>query len=249
MRIIFLIVTLFFFFPDKFTSQLSGTTRYNTLNGMQIYLVFNQNTYVYATLNGDDKTLVGSLFFYSKDSQIEIDKNFGVYASIGFGSRTTDQSDFIICEYLTKNKFTCADYWSVGKTPQADAVYQGKNDVALKGNKIIALDTSYAPYNTLIQWDFSKNLTTLDIFDWKEFNKWQSNQGYVIGNWGRFDMNFYMQAPIDSSTSQLNLVDGAGVPNIPLPLPSQNSTQLTTKSEYFKFHPVFLILIIASLLF
>lgn len=95
-----------------------------------------------------------------------------------------DKSDLVLCQYLTDNKSNCVDNWLVCRVFGFYIQYSGTNNVSLAKGTIIQLATTFTPFKTLITWEFTKDLTKLDDYDWKDFVNWKTNKDFVIGIWG-----------------------------------------------------------------
>lgn len=217
-------------------SQLSLTTQYTTTDGLQVYLIYSSSAYYYASLGGDEKTLSGTLYLFLTDTKTYIDSNNGVFVGIGFGVNQMNGADMVVCQYKTNNLYTCNDYWGVGHNIETDRQLQGIENVKIGYSNIQSLDSSYAPYKTLVTWNFTKDLVNQDFYDWKDFPNWRTNNGAVIGSWGRNDNNFYVIQHVEHSPTNLTLIDGVGVPSIPLP--TQNTTGSSTISTNAKFSKI-----------
>jgi hypothetical protein len=213
---IFIIIILF----TTTYQQLSETYKYNIMPGIQVYLFKNDNAYSYITLNGNSEQMIGEVYLYlTKSIQDIINDKVGVYVAIGFGSNTMVSADVVICQYFvnTTETYRCSDWWSKGdpspnRAPKVDASYNGQNDVVtLKGN-IAALSTKFAPYNTIINFQFIKQYNDEDkTADWKDFKTWLKNGQGVIGAYGVNRGDGISRHSVRSPTNLL-LKDGSGCP-------------------------------------
>ena len=135
----------------------------------------------------------------------------GLWAGIGFGSQEMDKSDMIV---FTSNgvTFNCADYYAPANNIQTDASLGGNNDVTFVSGNVQPVDTTFSPYTKAYSWTCTKNLSTLDKYDWADFSKWLSNQGPTIAAVGGLSSSGeIMQHNYNSEI--LKLVDGFNVPS------------------------------------
>jgi hypothetical protein len=196
-------------------NQIANTFKYKEMDGMQIYFGNNDNYYFYSTLTGNSSQIIIEMNLYLDLSLEEVNStssgNKGVWAGIGFGNNNMFKTEAVLFQYFPDGRLVCNDAWLPGHYLKFDTELGGKNDVTYITGSIKSLESSFAPYKTLISWKCSKNISSLDEYDWQQFSTWQTNNAPVIGAWS---INSSDEKPLPhgfAPKTTLTLVDGSGV--------------------------------------
>jgi hypothetical protein len=196
------------------STQLTSTYDFTKMEGIQIYLLKDNVSYLYATVTGDQKKITVEANLLISTPSADVDNTNGIYAGVGFGSSSMNGSDIVLFTYK-KGEFKCSDWTAVGYNIQMDVQAGGKNDVTyVSGNKK-SLDSGYTPYATQYTWTCTKDITTLDSTDYSKFMSWDSNTP-VIGAWGTMDSTGKAVEHTVETKGIIYLKDGSGVPQIVL---------------------------------
>jgi hypothetical protein len=190
--------------------SLTETYDYQNTSGYQVYYIKNDQYFSYATLTGSSSSIQIEMNLMVRDINNSNIQN-GVWAGIGFGSDEMDNSDMVVFTY-NGSQFNCADYWAPGNMIQTDGALGGNNDVTYVSGNIETLDSTYAPYSRLLTWTCTKNIATLDSYDWTDFANWQSNKGHTIGAIGPLNSQGAILQHLFNSEI-LNLADGENDPS------------------------------------
>ena len=205
---IFIILIFTFLLTTKIKTQVITTGDFSNMDGIQVYLLNSSNAYLFGTFKGSATSITVTLYLFLSDTKSKLDSGNGCWAGVGFGSYDMSSSDMVMCQYLTNNAFTCADYWSNSEnSPSLDTSLGGKNDVSSVSGTINTIKVS--TYNTLLTFTFTKDISNLDKYDWSSFAKWQTNQGAMAGAYGyNSGSKSALQHPDVSKRS--SLTDGNG---------------------------------------
>lgn len=203
------ILLCFSLFLLPFTlSQSLVTGDYSNMNGIQVYFFASSSAYSFGSFTGSSSSVSGTIYLFLSETQSKIDSSNGVWAGVGFGSSNMNNSDMVICSYVPNNKFSCYDGWSYSNgIPSNDSSLGGRNDIVASSGTITSV--SVGSFKTLIRFNFTKNISNLDNFDWSGFASWQTNNGGISGAYGYLDGSQNVMKHLARSKG-LSISDGNG---------------------------------------
>lgn len=214
-------------FSDFARTQTLNTGDYSNMSGIQVYFLSSSSVYLFASMTGSSTQINVTLYLFMSDTKSKLDSGNGVWATIGFGSDDMMNSDMVVCQYLPTSTFNCYDTWSTrNDNPPKDSSLGGKDDIKSSSGTITSISVS--SYNTLITFTFTKDLTSLDKYDWSSFQSWQTNNGYCGAAYG---YNNGSKVPLEHPTYSRGskLTDGNGYRNaLTVNLVSSTTTTPTT---------------------
>lgn len=220
---IFFQLFVILFMTDYILNSLCDAIRYGETDGLQIYLIYSRNVFSWATMDYDKKNqnlIYMQMNYLTTESKGAIDAGYGLWTAIGFGSNKVDKSDIVVCQYI-KGNFACYDAFGSGNNIVPDSSIDLRlNNVNLL-NSTFAGDlntTEFQNYNSLITWNFTKDISNLDEHDWSVFANWTQNNASVAGFSGSFgsaNANHDLVYSYNTIDQTVTLMDGSNAPTIP----------------------------------
>ncbi len=117
--------------------------------------------------------------------------------------------DLILFTY-SKGTFSCSDYYAPGDSISSDVSQGGRNDVAYVTGQATQLTSRFSPYQTLLSWTCTKDISNVDNYDWTDFKNWQTNNGPLTGTWNNLSSNWAAQQHAQNPRDY-TIADGAGL--------------------------------------
>lgn len=208
-------------FSQTDTEIVNGTVNYSNFNGIQGLLLNNNDAKLFFSLTGDDKMVEGKIILLLKYAKSKVQQN-GIWTGIGFGSNKMAGTDFVFAYYAPNDAlaggFVEDVQDSYGSTTQnnivmPDVYYTNPQDSTVNNvvNKSFTVsDINVSGFLTRVEVVFTKDISKLDAYDWKDFKSWKTNKGSIMGTWG---WNSEYADPIQHSGNPgaLSLVNGFGL--------------------------------------
>lgn len=182
-----------------------NTGDFGNQSGIQVYYESSTNAYFYSSFTGSGTSINGKLYLILNETKENINKT-GYWIGVGFGSSTMSNSDMVLCMYIPEKEFYCEDsYSNAHNRPSSDQSLGAKNNIVSSSGSLVEVFTE--GYKTMLSFSFTKDISNLDDYDWKDFSQWQTSKK---GHSGAYGLMSGRQQSYHKFRQESSLIDGQG---------------------------------------
>lgn len=218
-KVLILIFVVAFAYSQSVSDIINDKVDFKNIPGFQVRLAKTNDGFLYCNLTGNETTMNGTchLFLKKTKSEVENDTN-GAWAGIGFGSPNMLKLDMVTFHFwktpmMGTSPFMVGDCWSTATVREVILDMDiGKDNKynSISNTSFDAVSIDVGGYKTQLIFNFSKNVGTVDEYDWQDAKNWQTNKGQFTGTWGWNKSNGDMTQHTITPTMG-RLLDGYGL--------------------------------------